>query len=37
MPHEKDAVTVMQVRQGKIAHIGFARDVAALKAAIGSQ
>ena len=37
MPHEKEAVTVMQVRQGKITHIGFARDVAALKAAIGSQ
>lgn len=37
MPHEKEAVTVMQIRQGKITHIGFARDVPALKAAIGAQ
>lgn len=35
MPHEKDAVTVLQVHQGKITRIVFARDVAAIKAAVG--
>ncbi|WP_079420681.1 hypothetical protein [Thiomonas intermedia] len=35
MPHEKNAVTVVQLRQGKITQIQFARDAAALKSAIG--
>ncbi len=37
MPHEKDAVTVMQVDQGKITHIAFARDAAAIKTAVGQR
>lgn len=34
MPHEKDAVTVLHLHQGKITQIQFARDAAALKSAI---
>ncbi|MGC8807490.1 MAG: hypothetical protein ACP5GC_00525 [Thiomonas sp.] len=34
MPHEKDAVTVLQVNQGKVTRITFARDAAAIKAAV---
>ena len=37
MPHEKDAVTVMQINQGKITHIAFARDATAIKAAVGQR
>lgn len=37
MPHEKDAVTVLQVSQGKIGHIAFARDAAAIQAAVGTR
>ena len=35
MPHEKDAVTVLHLHQGKITQIQFARDAAALKSAVG--
>ncbi|MEW6560559.1 MAG: hypothetical protein AB1412_10245 [Pseudomonadota bacterium] len=35
MPHEKDAVTVLHLAQGKITQIQFPRDLAALKAAVG--
>jgi len=37
MPHEKDAVTVLQVHQGKITQIAFAHDAAAIKAAVNAQ
>lgn len=36
MPHEKDAVTVLHVHQGKITHIAFARDAAGIRAAVES-
>ena len=35
MPHEKDAVTVLRVNQGKITHIAYARDAAAIQTALG--
>lgn len=35
MPHEKDAVTVMHIQQGKITRVAYARDLSALKSAIG--
>lgn len=37
MPHQKDAVTVLQVNQGKVTHIAFARDAAAIQAAVGQR
>lgn len=36
MPHQKDAVTVLTVHQGKITHMAFVQNAAGIKAAVGS-